>query len=733
MDANVEALLADLSEPQRAAVTHTEGPLLILAGPGSGKTRVVTRRAAYLASTVTSPDHILAVTFTNKAAGEMRERIGALGVGRGMTVSTFHALGARLLRTYHEQAGVPPNFTIFDTADRRKVIKEAVERCDLASGNWAPAMVEREISLAKSAMQTAEEYTCAASDWRQSTIARIFNAYEVLLGEMGGLDFDDLLMRVALMLARDGALRDELEDRFRYVLIDEYQDTNAAQYRIAGLLTQQRHNLCATGDPDQSIYGWRGADIGNILSFDEDHPDASVVRLEQNYRSTKRILAAANSLISANTQRKEKTLWTHNDDGARLRVVEFERSDDEARWLAAELARLQRDGGSLDDAAVFYRVNSLSRVLEEALLREPVAYQIARGVEFYQRKEIKDVLAYLRVLVNPSDEIALLRIINTPARGIGGTTISRLKEHARASGLRLFDTVTGGGDLTALGRSAGKVREFGQLLVELSKVLDWPVAKAIEYVVSHSGLRAHYNAVPDSDGAPIGNIDELISAAADFRSEHAEEATVLDWLEHAALLSDVDSVKSDTGAVTLMTLHAAKGLEFDVVYIVGLEEGLLPMRRHDTPDGEDDEEERRLCFVGITRAKRRVTLSRARYRMLRGVSQRTVRSPFLDELPRDEVEWISAEGTLSHRGPVPWRRTGVSTRRDGNDKGVPGDIDLWDVGTLVRHPLHGLGRVMSLLRGPKRTHVDVQFQNGPRLSWVLEFAELTRVDFDELD
>jgi DNA helicase-2/ATP-dependent DNA helicase PcrA len=716
--ATIDRLLADLSDPQREAVTHAEGPLLILAGPGSGKTRVVTRRAAHLACTVTTPAHVLAVTFTNKAAREMRNRIDGLGVADGMTVCTFHALCARLLRQYHDRADVPRNYTIFDTDDRRKLIRAAIERYELSTSNWSPAMAEREIGLAKNAMQTAEDFAAEEPDWRRRTLAQIYTAYEALLVEMGGLDFDDLLMRVAALLEGDAELRDELEDHFRYVLVDEYQDTNIAQYKIASLLTQKQQNLCATGDPDQSIYGWRGATIENILRFEHDYPDAKVVRLEQNYRSTRRILSAAGALILGNVNRKEKTLWTKNDEGRAVRVREFESAQDEAKMIAAEIAQQGRFGTRLSDVAVFYRVNSLSRLIEEALIREGVTYQVARGVEFYGRKEIKDVLAYLRVLVNPSDEVSLLRIINTPPRGIGATTLERLTEHARKTGRRILDLITSGEDLSGLGRSADKVRQFGELLTRLAEALERPARDALEFVISHSGLRAHYQSAADADGRPIENIEELVNAASEFQQAHPD-ATVLDWLEYTALLSDIDTVKDESGAVTLLTLHAAKGLEFPVVYIIGLEEGLLPLRRREEGD-VDVEEERRLCFVGMTRAKQRLMLSRARYRMMRGAAERTVRSPFLDELPRAEIEWAELG---ARAGP------GGNASPSGR---VPDDIEQWQVGTLVRHPRHGLGQIMSMRRGARRTLVDVQFQEGARVKWVLEFSKLERVDFDDV-
>ncbi len=716
-DETIQRLLEDLSDAQREAVTHTNGPLLILAGPGSGKTRVVTRRAVHLACTVTSPYHILAVTFTNKAAREMRQRVEVLGVADGITVGTFHAICARMLRTYHDRAGVPRNFTIFDTDDRRKLIKQAIERCDLSTNNWTPATIERQISLAKSAMLTAERFAEERTDWHGRTISHIYTAYEELLAAMGGLDFDDLLMRMALLLGSDAELCEQLEDRYRYVLIDEYQDTNAAQYEIARAMTRKHRNLCATGDPDQSIYGWRGANIENILSFERDYPGAKVARLEQNYRSTKRILSAADHLIAGNLKRKEKTLWTTNEEGRTVRVMELESGEEEATRIAEDIAQQRRQGLDLSDAAVFYRVNALSRLIEEALLKEGIAYQIARGVEFYNRKEIKDVLAYLRVLVNPSDEIALFRVINTPPRGIGQTTIERLSDQARERGVGVRDLLQGDDDLSFLGRSAEKVREFVRLLSRLSEVMERPAAQAMEFVISHSGLRARY--ASQTDDEPIANINELVSAASEFQQEHPK-ATVLDWLEHTALLSDLDSLKDGCGTVTLSTLHAAKGLEFPVVYVTGLEERLLPLRRREE-DNIDIEEERRLLFVGMTRAKKRLTLSHARFRMMRGVTERTVRSFFLDELPRDEIEWIA---------PVarPVRRDRSVPRGQ-----LPDDIESWEVGTLVRHPTHGLGRIMSMHRGVRRTHVDVKFKGGPSRSWVLEFAQLERVDFDEIE
>ncbi len=721
-DRVVGALLGGLTESQLEAVRHTDGPLLVLAGAGCGKTRVITRRAAYIACTVASPHSVLAITFTNKAAEEMRDRMFALGIGREMTVCTFHSLSARLLRTHHRRAGLAENFTIFDTRDQRQVLKEAIKRCDLSSDNWRPAKVQTVISNAKNAMVTAEGFAECADDWGQKTLARLYGSYEAILAEQNALDFDDLLLKLALLLRRDRDLRSEIESRYSHVLIDEYQDTNSAQYEIAYLISEHNHNLCATGDPDQSIYGWRGADIRNILEFEKDLPSAKVVRLEQNYRSTKRILSAASALIEHNVARKEKTLWTENPEGARVRVVRVEQSEAEAEYIASDIVERNAAGEELGDMAIFYRLNSLSRSIEEALIRAGVAYQVARGTEFYARKEIKDVLAYARVVVNPRDEVSLVRCINTPARGIGKTTIERLLKHARAEGRPLYDVIMDANDVANLRTAALKrVGLFSSILGSIALLRDSSPRAALEQILGLSGLRADLAKLAEQDPEPLDNVEELVNATAVFEEAH-DNATIRDWLEYTSLLGDVDAVEDCGGRVTLMTLHAAKGLEFPVVYVTALEDGLLPFYREPGDPECDVEEERRLCFVGMTRAKRCLTLTHADYRMVRGVAERRGPSEFLAELPKRELDYIDNAGLIGGRGK---RRQSVGA--------LPDDIEQWEVGALVRHPTYDLGQIQWIRPNGAQTRVGVIFRNGAEKSFILQFADLVRVEFDEID
>jgi DNA helicase-2/ATP-dependent DNA helicase PcrA len=761
-------LLADLTEAQRTAVCHVDGPLLVLAGPGSGKTRVITRRVAHLIALGIPAWQILAVTFTNKAAGEMRERIDHLLPAnipgrRGLVVSTFHALCARLLRRYALQAGLDPAFVIYDSADQKELVKQAIHELELNDSQYAPGAILGAISRAKNDLLDVEAFALQARDFRDRQIARIYAAYQRALTASKAVDFDDLLLKTAQLLARDDGVRAELSERFRYLLVDEYQDTNQAQFEIARSIASGHRNICVVGDPDQSIYGWRGADIRNILEFEERFENAVIVPLGENFRSTGHIVAASAALIAGNRRRRHKELFTGLEPGHRVRVRCCADEQSEAAAVVESLLELSHQGVPWREMAVLYRMNALSRVLEDALRRRGIPYQIARGTAFFDRKEVRDALAYLRLLANPSDSVSLGRIVNFPARGLGDTSLGRVEAAGRRWGVSTLEALRRADEVSDLPpRARAAAMGFGSMLERWradAVVAGAPTPAALSHLVlrvlDESGLREHYAGEDTRRGTEDGedrraNLDELVSAAAQWMpppSEVEETAlrplsSLLDrlslWLESVALVSDADAMDSERGAVTLMTLHAAKGLEFDAVHMVGLEEGLLPHARFDSSD-RDLEEERRLCYVGMTRARRRLTLSWTKVRTMRGFTERRMASSFLEELPAQDIERLG-EGRRS----TPMRGAATRPRRGSGDeideapdyeagdeaprRGVAGSLDgAFTVGDLVRHPQFGLGRVEAMMPRGASSTVRVRFESVGAKNLVLAYARLELV------
>ncbi|MBA4068185.1 MAG: ATP-dependent DNA helicase, partial [Isosphaera sp.] len=568
-------LLADLTDDQRAAVTHGDGPLLILAGAGSGKTRVITRRVAHLLERGVRPGSILAITFTNKAAGEMRARVEQLVPGNRVWVSTFHSLGARLLRQYADRLGFDRNFTIYDIDDRNKLVKDALEATGIDNVRFSPERVAGAISKAKNQLTTPKEYEKAATDFFAQTAAKVYHGYEKRLRAANAMDFDDLLYLPAMALRHNPELRAELDARFRYVLIDEYQDTNSAQYEIARKLSLDHPNLCVVGDPDQSIYKWRGSDIKNILDFERDFPDARVITLSKNYRSTKAILHAASTVIDHNKQRKKKSLVTDNEQGEPVRVVTFDNGLDEAEGVVTRIKDAVTAGRfRYRDHAIFVRINALTRTLESAFVKHGVPFQIVKGLAFFDRKENKDVLAYLRLLVNPADTVSFLRVVNEPPRGIGKASLDKLQGFAADREMSLMDAAGRVVMIPAIkGRAASGLRDFHKMMADLRGRLDLPPHDLIRLVLDKSGYAAALReSGEDEDAERLANVEELVTAAKQFHDLNPD-STVADFLEQIALSSDVDGWDEQADHVSVMTLHASKGLEFPVVYVLAVEEG----------------------------------------------------------------------------------------------------------------------------------------------------------------
>ena len=711
----MNSLLTGLNKEQQQAVQHTEGPLLILAGAGSGKTKVLTVRIAHLLAQGVNPYEILAITFTNKAAKEMKSRVeGLVGdVANRIWLSTFHSFCAKFLRFELDNfLGYNSNFTIYDTSDSQAVIKAALKALNLDDKYYPAGAMIGAISDAKNKLLFASDFRKQARDFYQQKVADVYEYYERELRKNNALDFDDLLLVAVKLLQSNEAVLDKYSKRFRYVMIDEYQDTNHAQYLLAKLLASYWKNIAVVGDADQSIYAWRGADIQNILDFEKDYPNCTSIKLEQNYRSTKIILDAANAVIENNEGRPKKNLWTDKTEGAKIQHFTAQSEHEEAAFIGDTIAKKHDiHGVPYGDMAILYRTNAQSRVLEEALIKRALPYTMVGGTKFYDRKEIKDVLAYLRVLYNPFDDLSLLRIINVPKRSIGATTVAKLQDYARANGTSLFMTLT---QLhlvdTIKGKTKEKLEEFGILIFTLvAEMEDKTVLDILESILDRTGYLAQLEESTDpQDQARAENIGELLSVAKDFQDTNPT-GTVEDFLEQVALVNDVDSFEQEESKVTLMTLHAAKGLEFPIVFLGGLEEGLFPHSRT-LMNPEEIEEERRLAYVGITRAEKELYISNATTRTVFGRTSSYLPSRFIDEIPEELVDGLRAKRKVPDdiKRHVPQHMS--VTSRPVTKPIVRNEVIAdWKVGDTAIHSKWGNGKVINVAGEGASMKLTIEF------------------------
>jgi DNA helicase II / ATP-dependent DNA helicase PcrA len=748
-------LLAGLNASQRQAVLHRDGPLLILAGAGSGKTRVITHRIAYLIGVHgVAPWQILALTFTNKAAEEMRHRVERLlgSSSREIWVSTFHAACARLLRRDIERlGGFSGHFVILDSADQSGLIKECLRELNISPERYAPQAIAGRISRLKNQLITADQFAAGAQNFGfEEQVRRVFQLYQKKLLEQNALDFDDLLMHTVRLFEDVPEVLRSYQQKFRYLLVDEYQDTNHAQYRIIRLLAAEHRNLCVVGDDDQSIYAWRGADISNILSFERDYPDCAMVKLEENYRSTQSILKAAGEVIDKNTARTGKRLWTQREAGEKLAYLEAADETLEAALICQMIRRLRMSGGwDYRDMAIFYRTNAQSRAIEDALRLEGIPYQIVGGLKFYERKEVKDLLAYLRMTVNPRDSVSLRRVINVPPRGIGKVTVDKIASYAEERGISLYDAL---GEMLAAGLLSGaaapKVQQFYTLLEELRQLAATSsVAELIRELIERTGFVEQYG-TSGEDEMRRQNIQEVITAADDFE-ERAHDPTLASFLDQTALIADQDTLVDDAGRVVLMTLHTSKGLEFPVVFLSGMEDGMFPHRRA-FEDSSELEEERRLCYVGMTRAKDRLFLTSAVRRRIYGTELYNPPSMFLQDIPTDllSLERSSRPVASGRQARAPWAHEVVpdqaSTQPEAYTPGTvmnrgraptrigkPDTRQQWGgeyrPGTLVRHPEWGMGVVQKQEGEGESLKLTIIFRDVGRKVVAVKYAKLEKV------
>ena len=720
--ASPERYLAALNPAQREAVLHTEGPLLVIAGAGSGKTRVLTHRVAHLITAVgVKPNEILAITFTNKAAGEMRERLTAMlgPVARAIWILTFHAACGRMLRSEAERLGYRSNFTIYDSQDQQRLVKQCLDELEKDPKRFVPRGIHAQISNAKNQLVTPAEYRERVSSFYDQTVAEVYELYQKRLHASNAVDFDDMLMLTVEVLERFPDARKKWQNAFRYVLVDEYQDTNHAQYRLLQLLAEQHHNVCAVGDPDQSIYAFRGADIRNILEFERDFPETRTIALEQNYRSTNAILEAANAVISNNSERKEKRLWSELGDGEPVRVIEVEDEHSEARYVAAQIAGLVDEGYSGSEIAIFYRMNAQSRVLEQTLRLQQIGYQVIGGPRFYERAEVKDVIAYLQVLDNPPDAVSLLRIANKPRRGIGDTTLARLVTYAESRGISLYEALSHPEE-AGLGTAAVKaVTGLANLFDSLrSAAQELEVPELIQAVYDRTGTIDAFEAERTIEArGRIENLEAFVDGAREYVSA-AEEPTLAGFLQEISLFSDQDALTGESN-VTLMTIHNAKGLEFRAVFVVGVEEEIFPSGRSIEEQGI--EEERRLFYVGLTRAQERLTLTHASSRLLWGRTTANLPSRFLDELPDRHVERERLRAASWRNYGTPAQTTEIRPR-DVQSREHP----ALATGDNVRHGTLGEGVIVRIEPGGL---VTVRFgADGSERRLMLDYAPLEKID-----
>lgn len=734
-----------LNTEQKEAVFHTEGPLLILAGAGSGKTRVLTHRIAYLIEGKgVNPWNILAITFTNKAAGEMRERVdNIVGFGsESIWVSTFHSTCVRILRRFIDRLGYDNNFTIYDADDQKTVMKDVCRYLQIDTKNFKERALLNTISSAKDQMILPEEFKLqAGGDFRQQKIAQVYEEYEKTLKSNNALDFDDLLVKTVQLLETQPDVLEYYQERFRYIMVDEYQDTNTVQFKLISILAGKYKNLCVVGDDDQSIYKFRGANIKNILNFEQEFEDAKVIKLEQNYRSTSNILDAANAVISHNVGRKDKKLWTENGKGEKIKFREFDNAYDEAEYIVGDIREnVEKGFCTYHGNAILYRTNAQSRMFEERFVTANIPYKVVGGVNFYARKEIKDLLAYLKTVDNGKDDLAVKRIINVPKRGIGATTINRVQENAVERGISFYDALCSVDLIPGIGRASSKLESFVALIEHLKqRTEETSIAGLMDEIIEMIGYEEYLSAEGDEEAeARMENIDELKNKIVAYEEScENEKPTLSGFLEEVALVADIDSLDENSDYVVLMTLHSAKGLEFPCVYLAGMEDGLFPSYMTITADDPMEiEEERRLCYVGITRAKQELTMTYARRRMVHGETQYNKMSRFLKEVPmhllstgnkfrKEEIEIPKSTAYMQAKQSFHAKafQTPKPVQQFGKVNGGPG----YDVGDRVKHIKFGEGLVIGMTAGGRDYEVTVQFDNVGVKKMFATFAKLQKI------